>query len=260
MSGLHEILNVISFGAWQEVKWCLNAIEEFNYVIGRLKAIHTEAEFETLMEEIQDNWRDADQREKLMSLWAYQFEGDIEKAIAEVEKWVSYKIVEIQRIVGDDKLEAFNEAYELYLGGCYNLLKTDAILKVDRIVSKDYDSAQAEERESVEKMKEMFSKAISINLDEKDTAELRLTILRRKKNGLVEQGSGYINFDYDKGYAMLNAKEIHCITLADSEECFSQLRELNRHRSTTSYSERQITNASFGSLNGHVVNLEIDKE
>ena len=109
MNALSQILNIIDYRTWKDVREMLNAIEEMKYVLVRLDSANTEAEFTTMMEELTcDGWSDSMIHSNIFSLWGYHYNNDKAGMIEEVKGWITNYFNQIVREIGMAKLDDFN--------------------------------------------------------------------------------------------------------------------------------------------------------
>ena len=112
MNALSQILNIIDYRTWKDVREMLNAIEEMKYVLVRLDSANTEAEFTTMMEELTcDGWSDSMIHSNISSLWGYHHTNDKAGIIEEVKGWITNYFDQIVREIGMSKLDDFTAAY-----------------------------------------------------------------------------------------------------------------------------------------------------
>lgn len=262
MNALSQILSIIDYRAWAEVREMLNAIEEAKYVLARLQAANTEAEFETLIEELNsDGWVNSIIHSRVSGLWGYHFNDDKTGAVEEVKGWISSYFDQVVREIGMPNLDDFTAAYNWYLNNQSAELSGQPTFKVSRIIEKSYDSTDAIEPEDIEVVKRRFAEAINCQhiLSEDETVvQMRAFILKRRNNGTVAVSSGVI--DTTSGFANVNTSEMFCITLLDSEACFEELRELVRIRTSTKYEDRQVVDLAFGNLSHPNIQFLLDDD
>lgn len=250
MNALSQILNIIDYHTWADVRERLNAIEEAKYVLARLQSANTEAEIETLIEELNSGgWVNSIINSKVSDLWGYHFDDDKAGAIKEVKGWIANYLDQIVYEVGLSKLDDFTNAYNWYLNSQSAELSGQPSFKVSRIVEKSFDSCESIEPENIEVVKQRFAEVLNcqhILLEDESVVQLRAFILKRRANGTVAISSGM--FDAKSGYANAKTNELLCTTLIDSESCFDALRELVRISTSTSYEERQVIDLEYGNL------------
>lgn len=250
MNALSQILNIIDYRTWTDVREMLNAIEEMKYVLTRLEGINTEAEFTTMMEELTcDGWPDSMIHSNISSLWGYHYNNDKAGMIEEVKGWITNYFNQIVREIGMPKLDDFTAAYNWYLNNQSAELSGQPTFKVSRIIEKSFDSTEAIEPEDIEVVKQRFAEAINcrhILSEDESIVQVRAFILKRRANGTVLISSGLI--DTKTGYANAKTNELFCTTLIDSESCFDELRELVRISTSTKYEERQVIDLAYGNL------------
>lgn len=250
MNALSQILNIIDYRTWKDVREMLNAIEEMKYVLVRLDSANTEAEFTTMMEELTcDGWSDSMIHSNISSLWGYQYNNDKAGMIEEVKGWITNYFDQIVREIGMPKLDDFTAAYNWYLNNQSAELSGQPSFKVSRIVEKSFDSSETVEPEDIDVVKQRFAETINcqhiLNEDETVT-KLRVFIIKQRTNGTVAISSGM--FDAKSGYANAKTNELFCTTLIDAESCFDELRELVRISTSTKYEERQVIDLAYGNL------------
>lgn len=250
MNALSQILNIIDYRTWKDVREMLNAIEEMKYVLVRLDSANTEAEFTTMMEELTcDGWPDSMIHSNISSLWGYHYTNDKAGMIEEVKGWITNYFDQIVREIGMSKLDDFTAAYNWYLNNQSAELSGQPSFEVSRITEKSFDSSETVEPEDIEVVKQRFAETINcqhiLNEDETVT-KLRVFIIKQRTNGTVAISSGM--FDAEGGYANAKTNELFCTTLIDAESCFDELRELVRISTSTKYEERQVIDLAYGNL------------
>lgn len=250
MNALKQILNIVDYRTWTEVREMLNAIEEMKYVLVRLEGTNTDTEFTTMMEELNSNgWSDSMIHSKISSLWGYHYSADKVGMIEEVKGWITNYFNQIVREIGMPKLDDFTAAYNWYLNNQSAELSGQPSFKVSRIIEKSFDSTEAVEPEDIEVVKQRFAETLNCHhllVEDESVAQLRVFILKRRTNGTVAISSGM--FDAKRGYANAKTNELFCTTLIDSEFCFDELRELVRISTSTKYEERQVIDLAYGNL------------